>query len=136
MLPLMFNLTRRKKKMYKLLAVGILALGTALITASVTSMNARPAQAGGNQYSNRQVTQVRNFDDGWDVDAGSQQDYASCATNKRKCVEIASNIAYNMAQSGAYADLNDDEFAQLATRIASHIVGITYNHQATSPLAQ
>jgi len=48
--------------------------------------------------------------------------------NKRKCVEIASNLAYRMAQSGAYADLDDNEFAAYAIKVAAHLVDNDYSH--------
>lgn len=80
--------------------------------------------------AHRQVTPTE-FDDMWDTGNPNRR---VCRHNKRKCVEVASNIAYNMARSGAYADLNDDQFAQLATRVAAHIVDSVYDHDETSPL--
>ena len=109
--------------MRTLLTAGAIALGSSLATAAVISL---PANAG-HGYGH-QVTPTE-FDDGWD-----HENNRKCRRNKRKCVEVASNIAYNMAQSGAYAGLNDDEFAQLATRIAAHIVDSRYNHDETDPL--
>ncbi|NNL47925.1 MAG: hypothetical protein HKO76_06125 [Acidimicrobiia bacterium] len=109
--------------MKTLLTAGAIALSASLATASVIAL---PASAG-NGYGH-QVTPTE-FDDGWDHERNRK-----CRRNKRKCVEVASNIAYSMARSGAYADLNDDEFAQLATRIAAHIVDSQYDHDETSPL--
>ena len=92
------------------------------VGATVAVMNLTDVvQAGNNNYYGQ--------DDGWDTEHNRK-----CARNKRKCVEIASNLAYRMAQSGEYANLNDDEFAQLATRIAAHIVDSAYDHDETSPL--
>jgi hypothetical protein len=63
------------------------------------------------------------FDDGWDT--GGRR---KCKRNKRKCVEVASRIAYNMARSGAYVDLDDNQFSAFAIKVASHIVDNVYNH--------
>lgn len=105
-----------------LLTAGAIALGSSLITA--TAILAPTAQAG---YGHQVTT--TEFDDGWD-----REHNRKCKKNKRKCVEVASGIAYRMAQSGAYADLNDDQFAQFATRVAAHIVDSVYDHDETSPL--
>jgi len=87
------------------------------IGATVVVMNlTKPAQA------QRQVTATQ-FDDMWD--AGWNR---TCSKNKRKCVEIASNLAFRMAQSGAYADLDDNQFAAFAIKVAAHIVDNDYDH--------
>lgn len=97
----------------------VLSIGIAIVTDVIPTAQAH-----------RQVT-ATEFDDMWDT---GNQARRVCQFNKRKCVEVASNIAYNMARSGAYADLNDDQFAQLATRVAAHIVDSVYDHDQTSPL--
>ena len=94
------------------------------IAATVAVMNVtQPAQAG------HEFNYSQEYDDGWDSESNR-----TCRRNKRKCVEIASNLAYRMAQSGAYADLNDDDFARLAIYIAAHIVDNAYQHDEESPL--
>lgn len=103
--------------MRKVLVAVALTVGATVAVMNMT----QPVQAGHNYYEQ---------DDGWDTEHNRK-----CARNKRKCVEVASNLAYRMAQSGEYANLNDDEFAQLATRIAAHIVDSAYDHDETSPLA-
>lgn len=84
------------------------------VTMGVMNMT-KPAQA------HRQVTPVE-FDDMWD-----SYD-RRCRKNKRKCVEIASTLAFRMAQSGAYTNLNDNEFAAFAIKVAAHIVDNDYTH--------
>lgn len=93
------------------------------VAATVAVMNVTgPVQAG------HEFNLTPQYDDGWDSEK------RKCRRNKRKCVEVASNIAYNMARSGAYADLNDDDFARLAIYIAAHIVDNAYKHDEESPL--
>ena len=97
----------------KSLAIAIaLTFGATVVVMNLT----QPAQA------HRQVTATQ-FDDMWD--SGWNR---TCAQNKRKCVEIASTLAFRMAQSGAYADLDDNQFAAYAIKVAAHIVDNDYTH--------
>ena len=94
------------------------------VGATVAIMNmTQPAQAGHNYY------QECDADDGWDSEWNR-----TCKKNKRKCVEIASELAFNMARSGAYAELNDDDFARFAIYVAAHIVDNVYDHDEVAPL--
>lgn len=101
--------------MKKLLTVGAVALASALVTTSVLSLEAS---------AHRQVTPTE-FDDMWDTGNPNRR---VCRHNKRKCVEIASNLAYSMARSGAYTALDDNQFAAYAIKVAAHIVDNDYTH--------
>jgi hypothetical protein len=98
-----------------LLTAGAIALSVSLITASIVTV--APPRAGAHG--------AVEFDDLWDTGNPNRR---VCRYNKRKCVEIASNLAYRMALSGAYTELDDNAFSAFAIKVAAHIVDNNYDH--------
>lgn len=106
--------------MKTLLTAGAIALAASLTTAAALSVDA----VAGNQHR-PWCPPAPAVDDMWDVNQDARR---LCRYNKRMCVQIASNLAYRMAESGAYTDLNDNEFAAFAINVTSHIVDNDYSH--------